>query len=439
MSELEEIKNFTVSFFTSLKSNLFWDDGGKKLTITTIPESFERFYGKRGPYILVFSQADVKNGEEPMVRGSFLLNCMREYLQDKGQTTLVKIDFDFEPKEELKNYIRLKNCNIASITKQQSYDWLVRFTFLTTLQYLNEKEQVMNSIYVKGNEIIKFDLDKYKTIEGKKEEINILDIKGPYNSAKEHLKTLIQPKLEKISEILNKKLEKETERVKNHYLNQIAEDKQNLEKSERLIREIRQQLADENNKELDRDFANIRIKRLQENIAALKSEKRKAELAKEESFFLNDENAKHSLGIDNKIMNTTIAYFPIYKYSTFLKNHDATRILDLVYNPLTKSLSKLNCEVCNKEIRELYLCTSGHICCGGCLRACLECQNEYCIKCLQTSCFSCGKKLCRKCAKKCTICGKYKCKSHMKTNSTCETCSSKASTSSLRRPSFSFS
>jgi hypothetical protein len=440
MSESEEIKNFTVSFFTNLKANLFWDNGGKKLTVTTVPESFEKFYGKRAPYEIVFSASDTNNNEELMVTGSFMLNCMKEFLQDKGQTTLVKLDFNLDSEDELQKYIRLKNCQITSLTKKPSYDWLVRFTFLTTFQYLNEKEQLMNPIYVKGRDIVKFDLDSYKTAEGKKEEINIKDIKIQYNFAKDYLKTLIQPKIEKVSEILNKKLEKELERVNQHYLNQIKEDSDNLIKSERQIKELEDQLANpQKNPALDLEFAKVRVRRLNETIDNLKSIKRKEDLKKEQEFFIKDETNRHSLGVDNKIMNTTIVYFPIYSYSAYLKNHDATRIFNVVYNPLTKDISKINCEVCSKEIKELYLCSAGHISCGGCLRACLECQKEYCTNCLKISCFSCGKKLCKKCAKKCVLCGKYKCKAHMPTISHCQTCLSKASTNSLRsKPNFRF-
>jgi len=435
MTESEDIKNFTVSFFTNLKSNLFWDNCGKKLKITAVPETFEKFYGKKSPYELVFSKEDAINGEELMVKGSFLLNCMKEFLQDKGQTTLVKIDFDFDPGDEIQKYLKLKNCQLTSITKKPSYDWILRFTFLTTFQYLNEKEQMVNPIYIKEKEIVNFNLDAYKTIEGKKEDINLKDIRAQYNLAKDYLKTLINPKIEKISGILNEKLDKELERVKHHYLNQVNEDSANLTKSERQIKELSEQITNsEKNPNLDRGFAQVRIKRLRETIDNLKSPKRKDDLKKEEEFFLKDETNRHSLSVDNKIMNTTIAYFPIYNYSGYLKNSDSVRIFNLVYNPLTKDISKMSCEVCSKEIKELYLCSAGHISCGGCLRACLECQKEYCTNCLKISCFSCGKKLCKRCAKKCIFCGKYKCPSHMFNSSKCKTCSEKISAANLARP-----
>jgi len=439
MSESEDIKNFTLSFFTNLKANLFWDNDGKKLTITSIPEEFEKFFGKKAPYELVFSQTDYFSGEEVMINGSFLLNCMKEFLQNKGQTTLVKIDFEVDPTEEIKNYLHLKKCQITHITKKQAYDWMVRFTILTTLQYLNEKEQLMNTIYVKGNEVIKFDLDKYKLIEGKKEEIQIKDIKNQYSSAKDYLKILIEPKIEKLSENLNIKLDKEIERVKKHYLNQFDEDKQNIIKSEKQLKDLENQLKSSENKNLDKDFINLRIKRLNETIAQMGSPKRQDELKKEEEFFINDENHRHGLSIENRIMNTTIAYFPIFIYSICLKSPTATRAFNVNFNPITKEISKIKCECCDAEINKISLCSNGHLSCENCLRGCSECGEDYCKKCLTLSCFSCSKQLCKKCSKRCSSCNKTKCANHMSTGSLCISCTEKKKASSAKRPTFDFS
>ncbi len=431
MTESEDLKNFVVSFFTSLKCNLAWD--GNKLTVFNIPENFQKFSGKASPYQIVFLQEHATDGEEVIMKGSFLLNSIKEFLADKGQTTLVKIDFELNDEVEIKNFFKLRNATITNISKKETYDFMTRFTFLTNLQYLNEREQVMTPICVKENQIIDFDLEKYNLLAGKKDEIKTSDIKPQYLAAKEYLKKLIEPKIEKIGANLNIKLEKELQRIKQHYLNQIKEDGDNLIKSEKQIRELENQLNNPENKELDQSFLKIRIKRLAETIENLNSEKRKAALSAEEDFFNRDETNRHSLAIDNKVINTTIAYFPIFNYSLYLKNHDAMRILNLVYNPLTKEISKLKCEVCSQELKDLWLCSTGHISCYACMKACLDCGNEYCKNCLKISCFVCEKQLCKKCAKKCNLCGKYKCKAHMSSSSTCKTCADKGKASTLRR------
>jgi hypothetical protein len=425
MSEQEDFRNFVISFFTNLKADISYHNDGKKLIVNNISPEFELFYGKKAPYEIVFRKSDALNGEEVMVKGSFLLNCMQEFLENKAQTTLVKINFDISHEKELQKYILLRNCKITNITKKDNYDWLVRFTFLTTMQYLNEKEQIMTPVYVKNNDIIKFDLDKYPLIDGKKEDIQIKTLKEKYLLAKDYLKVLIEPKILKLSETLNLKLDKEIQRVRQHYLNQIGEDKQNIQKSEKQLAELESQIKDTTNKGVDREFIKIRVKKLKEIIAHMHSPGRIEELKKEEEFFINDENHRHSLNINNKIMNTTVAYFPIFSYSCILKNSNATRVFNLNFNPLSNEISEIKCDCCDKAIKDISLCSNGHISCQNCFRGCSECGEDYCSKCLKNSCFSCSKRLCKKCSKRCITCGKIKCGSHMGNSSRCLSCGEK--------------
>ncbi len=435
-NETEDIKNFTISFFNSIKAEI--SNNGNMFVITNVPDNFEKFYGKPTPYRLVFTNEnhDLEANEnvELITPGSFLLHCMKEFLSERGKTSLVKIDFELDDKDAVKNKIKLRNCDISNIAKKPSYEHLLRFTFLTTLKYLNEKKEIMTSFYFKDGKQVLFNLDNYKTLEGKKEDISIGDIKPEYEKAKEQLKSEIQPKIAEISGLLGEKLEKEMERVKQHYENQLKEDKDNIFRAEKQIADLENQLKNNPNSS-DKDFIQIKIKRSKENIDFLKSQKRKDELKREEEFFIKDEINKHSINLDNRMINTTIIYFPILKYSLYLKNNEGARFLELVYNPLAKTLSDFNCEVCAKPIKELWLCASGHISCYACSRACLDCGQEYCKNCVKTTCFSCEKPLCKKCAKKCYTCGKTKCKNHMHNSTTCKTCHDKIS---VKRPVFNF-
>ena len=59
----------------------------------------------------------------------------------------------------------------------QSFDnfqYFFRFTFQTIFQYLNDKEQIINSVFVKDNQIIDFPIEKYQVIQ---ENINNITIK----------------------------------------------------------------------------------------------------------------------------------------------------------------------------------------------------------------------------------------------------------------------
>lgn len=417
----DEIKNFTTAFFTSLKSILVWQGENKEvLNIEGIPESFEKFYGKKGPYRLVFSEIDKSKYPESelILSSSFLINAMREFLENKGQTTLLKIDFELDSKLELKKHFLFKNCDITSITKKESPKTIIRFTFQTNFQYLNEREQKIHEIYLEDGKLIHFNIQDFKTSEGKKSTIASVDIKKEYAIAKEDLKKIIEPEIQKISLMLDKRLEKEINRIKLHFNNQKAEF--DLKEKE-LVKDLQEiNLINEKN-----DDILTKIKKIEQNIEELKNNPQREQLEKEEQFFINDETQKHALGLNTRLINTTIIYYPIFNFSGFLRNHDSTRIIEIVYNPLTKNFSKLFCDCCKKEITRVGLCSSGHLSCEQCLRGCSECNKDFCNLCLTHACFSCGKRVCKKCTHRCSICHKDKCSSHMFSNTICQTCSEK--------------
>jgi hypothetical protein len=122
---------------------------------------------------------------------------------------------------------------------------------------------------------------------------------------------------------------------------------------------------------------------------------------------------KHTLSIENKIINTTVIYYPVFKFNLFIKGDGSPRYLEMTYNPLTKELNKIVCETCGKEIKEINLCSSGHITCNECLSKCGECHRKFCDKCLKRSCSVCGKLLCKDCSITCLTCGSYVCKNHL--------------------------
>ena len=409
VSEKEGIIKFAEEFFKNLKAEYIWEN--ETLVVNKVSKDFETFSGKKSPYYLVFDAEKEGDNTELLTKGSYFLKAMASYLDNSGQTTLLKIDFNYDVREELSKYLNFKNCSITNVTKKEDHKNFLRFTFLTTFSFLNEREQIMNSIFVEEGKIIDFDLSKYQTIEGKKQDVELGDVKQEYNLAREKLKEILQPKIGEVGEDLNKRLEKEIERIKSHYASQLNEGGDELKKHLEEIQELEKER--ETALEEDKIKIDIKLKKLKENIAVLKDEKRKEELRKEEQFFISDEIHKHSLNIDNKLMNTSIVYYPIFNYTLTLGGREGRRMLDLKYHPITKELSKIKCESCKKEIKDIILCGSGHVICRDCVSICGECGKEYCKDCVSKTCSLCGKKLCRKCISKCSSCGKYYCKSHI--------------------------
>lgn len=412
MEKSEEIIKFVEAFFKNLKAELNWNS--QILTITNVPESFESFLGKKAPYNLVF-QPGIDPNAELMAKGSFLLKAMTSYLENKGQTTLIKLDFDRDYKEEFKRYLKLKNSEIYSLNKSPKYQKIIRFSFLTTLQYLNEKEQLMNSIYTHEGKVIQFNLDKYKQLEGNKGDLDKMEIKLEYELAKEELKKMLQEKIRETSLMLSKKLNKERERIKEHYQNEMKEIELSQLKNQEQIANLEKQIPKSDDQE--KIVILNKIEKIKENLNSIQSSEKKSKIEQEEKFFINDELHKHTLDVNNKLLNTTIIYYPIFNFTLFFKSSDSARQLELVYDPLQDKLDKpITCDTCNREIIEITLCSSGHINCTNCTEKCNSCHKLICKKCMKKECQFCSRNLCKNCSDKCSICWKLVCKSHLKTN-----------------------
>ncbi len=408
MEQKEQIKNFTLGFFKNLKCTLAWN--GDVLEVSNVPSEFESFYGKKAPYFLVFETAAAQEQTELMARGSYLLRRMADFMGDRGQATLLRWDVDINPQEMLLKTTRLANSMLASYTKKREFRVLFRFTFATTFQYLNEREQMMNTVYVNDGKVIEADVPKEELMEGKKGEIAIEKTEEAYVQAKEYVRSLFATPAAKIKGLLREKLERERARIRAHYGQQLKEHEEELARTERLIAEHEGQRAKGTLKEGPASDAKIR--RLRENLKLMRAENRKEKLKKEEEFFIRDEIAKHGLTITNKLINTTVIYYPVFTCTFFLTNAGAGRLLESSYHPLTKHLKPFACEVCRTSLAELWLCTSGHTLCKGCTATCPSCHRGACLSCLAKACEHCNRKACKKCLVRCTRCNKSICGHH---------------------------
>jgi hypothetical protein len=408
-----DLKQFTVHFFNNLKCDTLWEN--EVLIVDKVPQGFEELFGKKAPYHLVFDRSKENEHTELVARGSSLLKVMAMYLEHRGETTLLKILFEVDPKKLIEQTVRLQNCEIGRVNSSEQYKPILRFTFLTTLQYLNEKENIMTSLYVADGQIINFDDSKYKTIEGKKEDLSVKDIKKEYAVAKEKLKEIISPRIQEVGLELKNKLELEIQRVKDHHSHQSGEIDEEMKNNEKQIAQLEKQKFKAKD-ELAKNNIDAKIEKLKEETVQLQNNSLRDKIQKEEAFFIQDEVHKHSLNLDTKLMNTTIFYYPLFSFDALVQNKQASRHLPILFNPLARTMSDVQCEGCKKQIRDVVLCSGGHISCDSCMRTCGDCREQFCITCLSRSCACCGKKLCKKCALKCSKCGKTVCREHIHKN-----------------------
>lgn len=406
---MDQVKNFVYGFFENLKCDLKWEK--EKLIVNNIPERFEKFFGKKSPYKIVFSREENDGSCEVAVIGSYLIKAIKNYLEDSGKTTLLKINFQIDPEEEIKKHIHLKNSRVEKLVKKFTNNFFTRFTFQSNFMYLNKNEKVLNHIFVHNGEIIYGDLDEYEVSEGDSRDVSSENIKRDYNSAKEEIKRILQGKTKEISKFLEIQLEKEILRIQKHFAQIEVEGGEGLVQNMEKIKFLEGELG--KNPEED-DKIKERISRIQKIVENLQEKGSPEKFDEEKDLEIASEKNKHSLNIGNKLINTTVIYYPIYTFDVFLKNEHAGRIIELSFNPLTKELNPFFCECCKEEIKEITLCSSGHISCDKCMSICADCNKQYCKDCLSRSCSVCGRDICKNCTCRCISCGQVVCKGHAK-------------------------
>jgi hypothetical protein len=403
----DQIRKFTEGFFRNLKCEI--SNEKDILVVANVPKSFEDVFGRAAPYRFSFISGD--DGEF-VGRGSALLTAITKFLEGVGKTTLLKINFDVDPMKEIKGALFLKNCDINNIVKKHKNNFFSRFTFITTFRYLNESEQIVNEIYIYNGKVVDGDLSGYTVIDGDGDKVLGDSVKGDYNVAKNVLKEKLSEKTEEIGETLGKRVEIEIERIRVHYDNLLGELGGDLSGAIEKIREV--ELAFRNAGSEEEETLRVRLDKLRKGLVKMGDDEARDKILKEQGFTINNEIHKHSLNIDNKLVNTTVIYYPVFRFNLFLQGDNSGRFVEMNYDPLTKTLDKLVCESCGKDIVRLNLCSAGHISCDDCLERCGECGKYFCKKCLKRNCSVCGETLCKSCSITCIGCGNHVCKNHMR-------------------------
>jgi hypothetical protein len=234
---------------------------------------------------------------------------------------------------------------------------------------------MINEIYFYDNKIIDGNLSNYEIVEGNAKDVILPEIRQPYEIAKEKVKELIKPKIVLLSAELEKKLEKEIDRIDSHF----AKENQELIK-----------------------------KNPEEKILSEKFE----DFGKDKLREIQIEKQRHSLNLGTKLFNTTLIYYPVFTYDCFLANEKNKRIIEISFDMLLNKMNELFCESCKEKTNDIYFCSSGHISCKNCFSKCGSCDDKYCKKCRGTICTECGKTICKKCSVRCFRCAKTICKSH---------------------------
>jgi len=174
---LTETKKFILDFFETAKIT----ERNEVMTIKDVPKDFETFVGKKAPYRLVFDfeKHNKIDNSELITKGSYFLSAIKDYMLNKGQTSILK--WNLTKEVDITEHLKLGNCEITNIKKSKTYNFLPKFTFLSSFQYLNEKKQSMKSLFIKEGKIL--DITPKKLKDGIKSDIGSVDVSAEYDVA----------------------------------------------------------------------------------------------------------------------------------------------------------------------------------------------------------------------------------------------------------------
>ena len=372
--EITEIKKFILDFFEGSKIQ----EQKGVLIIKNAKHDFEEFVGKKAPYRLVFDfeKHNKVENSELITQGSYFLSAIRDYMFDKGQTSLLKLSFP--PKKlEIEEHVRLGDYELVSVKKDNKYRLFQRFTFLSSCQYLNEKKQFMKDILVKDGKILELDLGKLTV--GRKADIGDVNVNHEYDLAVIRLANIIREETKEIKSSLRKKLRKELERVKAYYSDQIKEKDEEIERCQEKIKSLGSKLR-HTFYERDADILKMNIRESKERLEKLKKQGYLKRLKIEEEFHVTDETNKHALLIDNHLMNLSIIYYPLEVLTLTLQGKGVKKSVQMTYDPLFDKFDPLACESCKRPVRKIVFCKKEHLVCRKCSKKCSCCKKRSKVK-----------------------------------------------------------
>src|SRR3989344_2510885 len=245
-------------------------------------------------------------------------------------------------------------------------------------------------LYVDDGSVVDPDLSKFTTTNLNKKDIEITELRDYYSIAKDNIKESINVRTSKIAEVLEKSLSKEVSRIDIYYEQQV--------------------------KEID-----VQIAKISSSSSKLKDpaelEKLKTQFSNEKELFIQNEQKKHTLKLNTKLINTTIIDYPVYSLEIFFKSGNVTRLVIVNFDPLKNSIELPLCDLCKNPLKEIILCNGSHLVCRNCGAKCQDCNSISCELCLKNLCSVTKRKICKQCGRTCVRCKAFKNKRFMVSDS----------------------
>ncbi|MBS3083504.1 hypothetical protein J4423_01735 [Candidatus Pacearchaeota archaeon] len=389
MESNDPLRLFSIQFFKELGANVY--ECRDYIEVTSVPLKFQKFYGKNEPYKLVFDKSLAAMDAELITPESYLLKMMRAYLDNVGDSVLLALNYPIQIDSFIKKNFEIHNCIISKATASINQNFLFKFTFQTTYKFQNEEERFVNDVFVDKGIVINPDLSEFTTSNLNKKDMDMTQLRDYYSIAKEHIKEAINKRTSIIASVLEDSLSKEIARVNSYY--------------EQRVKEIDEQLSKINSSN----------SKSQKDPAVLNAQKQ--QFVNEKELFVQNEQKKHSLRLNTKLITTAVMLYPLYSVEAFFKSDNVTRLVIIQFDPLNKKMIPPTCDICKTPLSEIILCNGNHLVCRQCGVKCEECGKISCETCLRQKCSVTNRFICKQCGRVCVKCKAFKNKRFMMTDS----------------------
>ncbi len=135
----------------------------------------------------------------------------------------------------------------------------------------------------------------------------------------------------------------------------------------------------------------------------------------ERSHKLADLAERYRIRVNLELLNLLVIQQPKLIQAVEIANRSTRISAYAVWDPLRHQLEPLQCQVCDRPARRLFLCHNGHLAHEDCLApACIDCKRVFCQDCAHDvgQCAVCHEPLCRHSQLTCRDCGRHTCQAH---------------------------
>lgn len=385
-SDVNEIKQFVIDFFTSFQCPLAADG---ELVIVNLRDELQEYF-QADKITLAFHPHHLTDEAELVTHGSFMLNKVCEYLQAYGQGTYAELPNRVGKQGRIPAELKVKNARVIQAAARSESKFCYVFNF--RIDYVSDE---------KIGELFSIGLNW----RGEKWQPPAWAGLTSKAQGGEH-----PPAGQIPSADMHAAYEQATRLAEDHVLRQSVEQEKDI--LQRLFKQINR---------LD-VFYTEQIEELRGRRSGrglLEIQDRIDHLRQEFNLKVAEETENHRLRVKVELINYQVWKVPFRKHSLQLVpeglSDEEPFELTIRRDLFTRELEKIHCTVCGQETRELRLCRQGHLTCDQHTHQCDDCGQWECEQCGIGPCGECKTMVCSACSASCQQCRKRLCGAHQYT------------------------